>query len=122
MHSPDNRTSFFLECLRSLRAQTFRQFEVCISDDCSTDGREQEIVRFREDSDLSFAYRRRERNGRCDANLRSAITLARGESCLLLGNDYQLTRPESLDEYHRLLTAHVPVGVATCNFLDASSG
>ena len=37
-----NRTSFLLEALKTLNEQDFKDFEVCISDDCSTDGRESE--------------------------------------------------------------------------------
>ena len=38
-----NRTSFLIEALRTLDRQTFRDFEVCISDDASTDGREADL-------------------------------------------------------------------------------
>jgi glycosyltransferase involved in cell wall biosynthesis len=117
-----NRTSFLLECLRSMAVQTFRDFEVCISDDCSTDAREQEVLDFLEQSDLSYVYRRQARNSRYDANLRASIALARGEFCLLLGNDDQLSSPDSLAEYHTLLASSQPVGVATCNFRDGGTG
>src|SRR5579864_1727627 len=117
-----NRTSFLLEALRSFAAQTFKDFEVCISDDCSTDGRASEILEFLQASGLSFVYRRQERNSRYDANLRASIALARGEYCLLLGNDDGLTAPDSLAIYREHLLRYAPVGVATCNFVQAGTG
>jgi glycosyltransferase involved in cell wall biosynthesis len=117
-----NRTSFLIETLKSLEAQEYRSFEVCISDDCSTDGREREILEFLAASNLSYTYRRRDTNGRYDKNLRSAIALARGQFCLLLGNDDQLPSPTALGDYRAALVANLPVGVATCNFADTESG
>lgn len=117
-----NRTSFLLQALRTFAGQTFTNFEVCISDDCSTDGREDEVLQFLNKSTLSFVYRRQSRNKRYDANLRSSIALARGEYCLLLGNDDGLNSPDALARYHELLVRHGPVGVAICNFIQAATG
>ena len=68
-----NRTSFVIEVCRSLAAQQYRDFELCISDDCSNDGRQQELLDYLDGAGMPFAYRRLERNGRYDVNLRSAI-------------------------------------------------
>ena len=38
-----NRTSFVIEALRALAGQSFKNFEVCVSDDCSSDGRQSEL-------------------------------------------------------------------------------
>jgi Glycosyl transferase family 2 len=117
-----NRTSFLIQVLKSLDAQTFRDFEVCISDDCSTDGRQGEILDFLNRSRLAFIYRERERNGRYDKNLRSSIELARGRYCLLLGNDDALADKDVLDNYHAALAPRPDVAVATCNFVDVQTG
>ncbi len=82
-----NRTPFLLECLRSLEAQSFRDFEVCVSDDFSNDGRDAEVRAFLESSCLCYRYRRLEKNVRYDANLRASLALAQGKYCLLMGND-----------------------------------
>src|SRR5215469_255447 len=68
-----NRTSFLLKACESLRSQTFRSFEVCISDDCSTDGRRGDLLSYLQKSDLVFTYGVTPRNLRYDANLRNAI-------------------------------------------------
>src|SRR4051812_15316998 len=91
-----NRTSFLIEACRSLSVQTFRDFEVCISDDCSTDGREAELGAFLQQSGMTFVYRKQERNSRYDGNLRAAIGLACGRYCFLLGNDDALASTETL--------------------------
>jgi glycosyltransferase involved in cell wall biosynthesis len=103
-------------------SQTCTEFEVCISDDCSTDGRQAEVVRFLEDSGLSFVYQRQKRNARYDANLRASIALARGTYCLLMGNDDAFTLAHSLADYRSYLERYKGVGVATCNFIQPQSG
>src|SRR5438552_2765885 len=79
-----NRTSFLIEACKSLDAQTFRDFEVCISDDCSTDGRQPQVIDYLYRSGLSFVYKGRASNGRYDVNLRESIGLSRGRFCMLL--------------------------------------
>jgi glycosyltransferase involved in cell wall biosynthesis len=48
-----NRTSYLIEALNVLSQQTFRNFKVCISDDRSTDGREQELIDYLKQSGCS---------------------------------------------------------------------
>lgn len=116
-----NRTEFLIEACRSLEAQTFRDFEVCISDDCSTDGGESQLLDFLQRSGLSFRYRRQSENRRYDANLRESITLARGRYCFLLGNDDCLVSDTILEELHAELCRWGAVGVAITNYEDYAS-
>jgi len=111
-----------LEALKSLSTQTFRDFEVCVSDDCSTDGREREIIGFLEKSGLKFTYRRMDKNSRYDANLRSAIAMARGEYCFLLGNDDCLKSPETLQALHGDMNRFTRASVVITNFERFDSG
>ena len=117
-----NRTSFLMEACRSLGAQTFRDFEICISDDCSTDGREQELVSLLSELGVEYVYRRNERNLRYDGNLRSAIQLSHGIYCFLLGNDDCLTDPDVLLRLAGLLQRTGEVGVAITNYTDFTTG
>ncbi len=116
-----NRTSFLIGVCESLAAQRFDGFEVCISDDCSTDGREEELLGWLRASPLSYVYQRRERNGRYDANLRSAIALAGGDYCFLLGNDDVLKTPEVLETLHAQMRG-VEAAVVFTNFEDYRTG
>lgn len=117
-----NRTSFLIEACKSLANQTFKDFEVCISDDCSTDGREAELLRFLEQSGLSFVYRRQEKNRRYDANLRASISLARGNFCFLLGNDDCLASPTTLEDLYADIQRFGPAGVVITNYEDYATG
>lgn len=117
-----NRTSFIIEACRALTTQTFSNFEVCISDDCSTDGGEQRLIQFLDDSNLSFTYRRTTRNLRYDGNLRAAIDLARGQYAFLMGNDDCLAGPTVLEDVLAEIQRHAPVSVALTNYEDFASG
>src|SRR5437870_4951825 len=76
-----NRTPFLIAACEVLAKQCFHDFEVCISDDCSTDGRTSELLAFLESSNLQYTFKVQERNARYDGNLRSAIGLAQGRYC-----------------------------------------
>lgn len=117
-----NRTSFLIEACTSLERQTFTGFEVCISDDCSTDGRADELAEFLRKSSLPFVYHRHESNRRFDANLRSAIGLARGRFAFLLGNDDSVASPEVLERLHAELESHADACVAITNYADYRTG
>lgn len=117
-----NRTSFVIEACKSLRAQTFRRFEICVSDDCSTDGRQDEVIDFLNASGCSFAYARQPRNLRYDGNLRASISLARGEFVFLLGNDDCLARPTTLEELYEHIRAAGDVSAVLTNYEEFASG
>jgi len=117
-----NRTSFLKEALRTIKAQNFPDFEVCIADDRSTDGRSHEIVEYLQESGLSFAYKQNSENLRYDGNLRTAIGLASGVYCLLMGNDDALAGPNVLARLRELLVQHPKVGLLVPNFADFGGG
>ena len=78
-----NRTSFLIEACRRLKTQTFDDFEVCISDDRPTDGREEELKATSDRLGLRYSYYVEEKNPPYDANLLRAIELASGRYCIL---------------------------------------
>jgi glycosyltransferase involved in cell wall biosynthesis len=117
-----NRTAFLIEACRSLANQTFRDFEVCISDDCSTDGKEGELIAFLEQSGLKYVYHRQEQNLRYDGNLRASISLSQGKYCFLLGNDDALQSGTTLQEIHDDIERLGPAAVVITNFQDFRTG
>ncbi len=117
-----NRTSFLLKALEACAGQTFRDFEVCISDDLSPEARHSELQQFLRESGIKHRYEIRPINGRYDANLRSAIALASGKYLLLMGNDDRLASPDALGRFHTLLEQHKDAEVAIANYRDLSSG
>jgi glycosyltransferase involved in cell wall biosynthesis len=113
-----NRTSYLLKAIESYTTQTFRDFEVCISDDLSPDGRQSEVIAALEKAGIPFAVQVQATNQRYDGNLRAAIALARGKYCLLMGNDDALAGPDTLAAYVRDLEDHGPAGVVIPNYAD----
>lgn len=117
-----NRTPFLIEALKAFAEQTLTDIEICVSDDCSTDGMESKLVEALRATGLAFAYRRQSKNKRYDGNLRTAIDMSRGRYCLLMGND---DRPSSAEEFRLLrdeLQQHSEVGVAITNFREIPTG
>ena len=117
-----NRADFLLEALRSLEKQTFRDFEICISDDCSPEARHQEFSQFLSQSGITFTIIRQQKNLRYDGNMRASITLARGQYCFLLGNDDVLASPNILEQIHDAIERHQHPGAIITNYSEISSG
>lgn len=111
-----NRTSFLIESMRVLSRQSFEGWEVCISDDCSTDGRESELIAELDALRAPYVYRRQVRNGRYDVNLRTSLALSGGVWCLLMGNDDCLAGPGVLADFEQELKRHPDAGVAIVNY------
>jgi glycosyltransferase involved in cell wall biosynthesis len=117
-----NRTSYLIEALKVLAQQTFKNFEVCISDDQSTDGREQQLIDYLKQSGLSFIYKKQEKNLRYDGNIRGSISLASGQYCFLHGNDDCLGSENTLQElYEKIQENNLPTVIIT-NFEDWQTG
>jgi glycosyltransferase involved in cell wall biosynthesis len=117
-----NRTSFLIEACRVMSEQSFKSFEVCISDDCSTDGREDELIEYLHRSGLSFVYRKQEKNLRYDGNLRTAMSLARGHYCFLHGNDDCLSSSTTLAEIYEEIKEHNFPSAIVTNYQNWSTG
>lgn len=113
-----SRGAHLLEQLRQLGSQTFRDFEVCISEDPSENGRGEDVVALLQTQSIAHAYVRNPRALRYDANLRSAISLCEGRYCLLMGNDDMLDGIDALARIaHHLEMADWP-DVFIGNFRD----
>jgi glycosyltransferase involved in cell wall biosynthesis len=114
-----NRTSFLMEACKVLQRQSCKDFELCISDDCSPDGRGAELQECLRDLKLPFIYRPQERNVRYDANLRNAILLASGQYCLLMGNDDCLAGETALQNLRDIILRQKnSTGVVITNYAE----
>ena len=102
-----NRAQYLLVVLESIRRQTYLKIEVIISDDCSTDDSASVIpayiARVKVDTNVTFHYVRREKNGGYDINLRSALELATGDYLFILGNDDALATDHTLADVAGIL-------------------
>lgn len=117
-----NRTDFLIKACKSFAAQSFRDFELCISDDCSTDSKTGQLLGFLKRSGLIFTYQRTKTNLRYDGNLRNAIAFSIGRYLLLMANDDALASSNELQRLRQDLMAHAPVAVAITNYRELSSG
>ena len=117
-----NRTEFLLEACRGYASQTFKDFELCISDDCSNDGGGSILQQYLYSSGMRYVYARARSNLGYDGNLRAAIGLSIGKYLLLMGNDDRLHTPRTLAEIHDDLEASGDVAAALTNYHELSTG
>jgi glycosyltransferase involved in cell wall biosynthesis len=117
-----NRTDFLLQTLKSIAKQNFTDYEVCISDGMSTDGRFSEIRNFLEINKISHQLYESEVNLQYDSNLRKAISLSSGQYLILMGNDDALSTPNTLNHLHSVINDYPNAGVLITNYLELSSG
>lgn len=117
-----NRTGLLIEALRCLEVQTFKSFEVCISEDNSTDGRQMEVVSYLQGSSLYYTYQPTGKSLRYDANTRRAMSLAVGRYCLLMGNDDCMRDKNTLFDLKNMIREAEFPGVLIGNFQDWQTG
>jgi glycosyltransferase involved in cell wall biosynthesis len=83
-----NHAPFVRESLDSLVSQSFRDFEIIITDDASTDGTPDLIQRWLEETGTPARFFRNHLNRGICANRNTALSIARGEFlCSLSGDD-----------------------------------
>lgn len=81
-----NRSQVLLTCLRHLEQQTFRDFEVIVVDDGSTDATLRILNEYQAKTPLPFRSFRQENGGPARARNR-AIAALRAPVCLMIGDD-----------------------------------
>ena len=89
-----NRASLLVRAIGSVLAQTLRNWELIVVDDCSTDETEQVVRSF---SDDRIKYIRHDRNRRVSAARNTGIRCARGEYVAFLDDDDEWL-PEKLQK------------------------
>lgn len=96
-----NRAEYLIKVLDSILEQTYKNIEVVISDDCSTDNSHilvPDYIKKQVDSDcrIKFNYIRQQKNIGYDANLRASLEQGTGEYLFVLGNDDALADKNSI--------------------------
>jgi glycosyltransferase involved in cell wall biosynthesis len=99
------------DCVNSLLAQTYRDFEVLIMDDCSPD-HTAEIARSFQDPRVQHI--RNEPNLGHLRNYNKGFALARGEYIWLISADDRLRTSNVLERYLEVMEANPGVGFAFC--------
>ncbi|MBM3127120.1 MAG: glycosyltransferase family 2 protein [Chloroflexi bacterium] len=96
-------------CLNALSAQTYRDFEIIVVDDCSTDDSREFLAR--EYPDMRVVAN--EKNLGFAPSVNAGIRAARGEIVVLLNNDTEAD-PEWLAEIARARDAQPRAGMVVC--------
>lgn len=104
-----NRAGHLANCLNSIflcNAQSEFKFQVCVSDNCSTDGTE-EVVRQAQAS-LDIQYHKNSRNLGIPRNFLNVVSMAEGEFIWLIGDD-DLLMPNAIADLYALVDEHPKV-------------
>jgi glycosyltransferase involved in cell wall biosynthesis len=109
-----DRPDYLREALDSVAAQTNRDFEIVIADDCSPGSAVDDVLREYSERFESFVYERPERNVGVVANLLRAVAKARGRYVTILCDDDAL-EPEYIARLTELLDSEESAVAAFCN-------
>lgn len=90
------------KCVQSVRNQVYTNWELCMSDDASTDPKVRELLEHYTSLDERIKVVFREKNGHISRATNSALAIATGEFCALLDNDDELA-PVALFEVAKRL-------------------
>ena len=114
-----NRARYLRECLDSVFAQTYRNFEVVVADNASTDETAEIVRGYGERVRL---IRRQTNSGMCSTTRNEAVRQARGDYIAFLDSD-DAWLPEKLARQVRFLEDHpaLPLCHAYCRVMDADS-
>ncbi|MBS1514219.1 MAG: glycosyltransferase [Bacteroidetes bacterium] len=91
-----NVEKFILKCLESLNTQTFRDFEIIVVDDGSTDNSELVIKKYLNENCLNYKYLKQKNSGPSKAR-NTGITNSSGKYIALLDSDDSFTK-DSLEK------------------------
>jgi glycosyltransferase involved in cell wall biosynthesis len=103
-----NRAPYIAEAIESALSQTYRDFELIIIDDGSTDDTAAVVAKF---SDPRISYRRDNVNRGLFARRRESLTLVRGEFVAILDSDDVWIEPEKLARQVAYLREHLECAV-----------
>jgi glycosyltransferase involved in cell wall biosynthesis len=110
------------QVLASVFEQTFEDFEILISDDCSPDDSSQVIPLRLQQSGRPFRYYAQPANLGYDGNVRFCLAAAQGRYVFMLGNDDALAGPAALQEITAGLHQLDMPAVAFTNYADWETG
>jgi glycosyltransferase involved in cell wall biosynthesis len=110
---------FLAECVDSILAQTFTDFEILIMDDCSPDNTREVAAKY---TDPRVIYIRNEPNFGNIRNYNKGIDLTRGQYVWLISADDRLRSREILKKYVDLLDRHSNLGYVFCPAMSLKDG
>ena len=106
------------ECVNSILAQTYRDFEILIMDNCSPDNTPEVAASF---NDPRVKHIRNEANLGHVRNFNKGITMARGKYVWLISPDDWLRSPNVLARYVDTMERNPGVGYAFCRSIEVQN-
>ena len=117
-----NRKKYLKYTINSILSQidlvNINKIEICISDNCSTDGTTEYIKDIQIKSPIKISYRSNATNIGADANFLNAVEMAQGKYCWLMGSDDAAT-PGSINKL--LQEIETSNDIYLCNRIDCDS-
>lgn len=110
---PAYKSRFLAECIQSILAQSFGDFELIVLNDCSPEPVKQIVMGF---DDARIRYYENEHNVgaiRLTDNWNKCLALAQGEYVVIMGDDDRL-EPDYLEEFTRLMHDYPDLEVYHC--------
>lgn len=116
-----NYGRYLCEAIDSVLAQDFHNYELIISDDCSSDNTEEIISRYKNDTRIRY-YRHKKNLGMVE-NWNWCLSEARGEFIKFVFGDDKLSRPDALTKLIKLMENNQSATLGACarTIIDKSS-
>jgi len=113
-----NGEKYLKESIESIIVQTYKNWELLILDDCSTDN-SAEISKSYEREDNRIHYYRNEKNLRLPRNLNKGFSLAKGNFLTWTSDDNRF-KPQALEKMHTaLIDEKAQFVFASCRIIDS---
>jgi len=117
-----NRRRYLEVNLASIFAQNYKDFEILVSDDASSDDSNQVIPALLDQSHRLYRYYAQPTNLGYDGNVRFCLGAALGKYVMILGNDDSLVTSDNLEKIASALQELDCPEVAITNYQDWESG
>ena len=115
-----NGEDYLNEAIDSVLNQTFKEFELIIINDCSTD-KTPEILKSFEEKDERVKVHTNEVNLRLPSSLNKAISFAKGKYIARMDAD-DICLPERLEKQYKFMEKNQNVALSSCRFMTLKNG
>ena len=115
-----NGEDYLVEAIESVLNQTFKDFELIVINDCSTDTTGEILNRFAE-LDKRVKVHTNEVNLRLPSSLNKAITLAQGKYIARMDAD-DICLPERLEKQYGFMEENPHISLSSCRFMTLKNG
>ena len=115
-----NGEDYLAEAIESVLNQTFKDFELIVINDCSTDSTGEILNRFAE-LDKRVKVHTNEVNLRLPSSLNKAISYAQGKYIARMDAD-DICLPERLEKQYEFMEDNPSVALSSCKFMTLKNG